>query len=189
MDFTFLSSIAICAFYIVCFLKNYWSMVELQCCISFRCTAEWVSYTYTYFNPFSDFFSSSLSENIESSFLCNVDFVGYPMYSNVYILIPNSWFIPLSKVSPLVTISLFLISIFLFCKEVHLYHFLKLDYTYELWSYLFFHVWLTLPSIINSRANHVAINRIILFLFLWPNSILLYICTSSSLSILQLMDI
>ena len=79
-------------------------------------------------------------------------------------LIPSSWFIPLSKVSPLVTISLFLISIFLFCKEVHLYHFLKWDYTYELWSYLFFYVWLTLHSIIYSRANHVAVNRIILFL-------------------------
>ena len=24
----------------------YWSMVDLQCCVSFRCTAKWISYTY-----------------------------------------------------------------------------------------------------------------------------------------------
>ena len=31
------------------FLKNfYWSRVDLLCCVSFRCTAKWISYTYTY---------------------------------------------------------------------------------------------------------------------------------------------
>ena len=31
------------------FLKNfYWSIVDLQCCVSFRCSAKWISYIYIY---------------------------------------------------------------------------------------------------------------------------------------------
>ena len=33
----------------------YWG-IDLQCCFSFRCTAKWFSYTYTYIHPFSDCF-------------------------------------------------------------------------------------------------------------------------------------
>ena len=38
------------------FLKFYWSIVDLQCCVSFRCTAKWFSSTYTYVHSFSDSF-------------------------------------------------------------------------------------------------------------------------------------
>ena len=34
----------------------YWSMIDLQCCVSFRCIARWFSYTYTYIYCFSDSF-------------------------------------------------------------------------------------------------------------------------------------
>ena len=31
----------------------YWSIFDLQCCVSFRCTAKWLTYTYTYIYSFS----------------------------------------------------------------------------------------------------------------------------------------
>lgn len=34
---------------IVFFQKFYWSLVDLQCCIRFSCTAKWISYTHFYF--------------------------------------------------------------------------------------------------------------------------------------------
>ena len=39
------------------FLKNfYWSIVGLQCWVSFRCTAKWICYPYTYIHSFLDSF-------------------------------------------------------------------------------------------------------------------------------------
>ena len=32
----------------------YWSIVALQCCVSFYCIAKWISHTYTYFPSFLD---------------------------------------------------------------------------------------------------------------------------------------
>ena len=41
------------------FFILFWSIVDLQCCISFRCTAKWFSYTYTHIRSFSDYFPVS----------------------------------------------------------------------------------------------------------------------------------
>ena len=38
------------------FLRVGGSIADLQCCISFRCTAKWISYTYTYILLFLDSF-------------------------------------------------------------------------------------------------------------------------------------
>ena len=35
---------------------SYWSIVDLQCYVSFRCTAKWFSYTYTYIHSFKNSF-------------------------------------------------------------------------------------------------------------------------------------
>ena len=45
------------SFFIICI--SYWSIVDLQCCVSFRCTAKWFSYTYTYIHSFSNSFPIS----------------------------------------------------------------------------------------------------------------------------------
>ena len=43
-------------------------MVDLQCCVSFRCMAKWIGYTCTYIPSFLDFFPISVIT--EYSFLC-----------------------------------------------------------------------------------------------------------------------
>ena len=53
------------------FFKNvYWGIADLQGCVSFRCTAKWFGYTYTYIHSFSDSFLIWVSQNTEYSSLC-----------------------------------------------------------------------------------------------------------------------
>ena len=40
--------------FLVFFLNFSWSIVDLQCSVNFRCTAKWISYTYTYIHSFLD---------------------------------------------------------------------------------------------------------------------------------------
>ena len=37
---------------LISLFKFYWSIVDLQSCVSFRCTTKWISYTYTYIHSF-----------------------------------------------------------------------------------------------------------------------------------------
>ena len=47
----------------------YWSMVGLQCCVNYCCTAKWLSYTYIY-TLFHILFLYGLSQDIDYSSLC-----------------------------------------------------------------------------------------------------------------------
>ena len=70
----------------------YWCMVDLQCCVSFRCTAKWFSYAYTYIHSFSISFPVQVITEYWVAFpvLCSRSLlIIYVIYSSVYMLIPN----------------------------------------------------------------------------------------------------
>ena len=55
------------------FLKNvYWSIVDLQCCITFCCRAKWISYTYLYIYSFIDNFSHVLHYRVLGRVPCSI---------------------------------------------------------------------------------------------------------------------
>ena len=66
---------------ILLYLFFYWSRVDLPCCASFRCTAKWFSYIYT----FQILFHYTLLQDIEYSSLCNT--VGPCCLSILYIVV------------------------------------------------------------------------------------------------------
>ena len=101
------------------FKKFYWSIADLQCCVSFRYIAKWFSYTYIH--SFSDSFLIKVTTEywveffvLYSESLLIIYLIYSSMYVNPKLLIHPS---PL-HVSPLVTTSLFSIpvSLFLLCK-------------------------------------------------------------------------
>ena len=62
----------------------YWSMVDLQCCLSFQCTAKWFSYTSIYI-LFHILFHYGLLQDMEYSSLCYT--VGPDCLSILYIIV------------------------------------------------------------------------------------------------------
>ena len=55
-------------FYFILFFN--WSIVDVQCCVSFRCTAKWFSYIYIHIFLFQILFHYRLLQDIEYSSLC-----------------------------------------------------------------------------------------------------------------------
>ena len=53
-------------------LKYYCNIVDLQCCVSFRYTAEWISFIYIY----SGFFPNSVGKNLPAMQETRVRFLG-----------------------------------------------------------------------------------------------------------------
>ena len=84
-------------------------------------------YIYTYF-----FSHCGLSQDIGYSFLCYIlgpDFLSITIVIVLHLLTPNSPFLTLPPPSPLATTNLFSVSLFLFCRQVHLCY--NLDSTYK----------------------------------------------------------
>ena len=50
------------------FNSCYWSVVDLQCCVDFCCTAKWLSFNYILFRIL---FYNGLSQRVEYSSLCS----------------------------------------------------------------------------------------------------------------------
>ena len=87
------------------FFKN-WSLVDLQCWASFRCTERWFSYMYVYVYIviyicmyvnilFQILFPRRLLQNIALPVLCSRSSLAVCfIYSSVYMLTPNSLIYP-----------------------------------------------------------------------------------------------
>ena len=103
-------------------LKNYWSIVDLQHHISFRCTAKSVSHMYAYIH----FFSHIGYYKILSKFSCAIQYVliNHLFYTVMCIcdFYPSNSSL-LTMVAPMVTIRLVLksMSLYVFYKSVILY--------------------------------------------------------------------
>ena len=103
--------------------KPYWSLVELEYCIKYFCTAKWIQlYVCIIFHIF---FCYGLSQilNIVPWLFCKTLLFIHSIYTSLNLLIPNS-----HSVSAFVTTSLFsvLLILFQFHRQVPLYHILLL---------------------------------------------------------------
>ena len=101
-----------CSMPLVMTILFYWSIVDLQCCANFCCTAKWLLYIYIYI-LFYILFHYGLSQNIEYSSLCYT--VGLCCLSILYTIVcicysqtPNPF---LPHTPPLTTTSLFPMSV------------------------------------------------------------------------------
>ena len=81
------------------FLKIWfcWSIVDLQCCVHFICSAKWISYTYMSINSSFRFFSHINYHRILSGVPWAINkalLVICLIHSSVCMFTPSSWFIP-----------------------------------------------------------------------------------------------
>jgi len=134
------------------FLLNFnWSIVDLQCCVSSWCIAKWFSYICVC--SFHILFHYGVFQDVEySSLWCIVGSGCFFVYSSLYLLFSDSWFIPPHR----------FIFIIFYIPQIS-----------NIIIYLSFSFWLTSFSIIVSRCIPAAANGIII---LWLGCILVCVC-------------
>ena len=85
------------------FLKKIcWSIVDLQCCVNFFCTAKWLSYTYIYSLSYSFplWFVTGYWLSFPVLYSRTLLFM-HPLCNSLPLLIPNSHSFPPPRSSPL----------------------------------------------------------------------------------------
>ena len=73
----------------VCFCLFNWSIVDLQCCVNFYCTAKWFSYVHSFSYAFPSWFITDYW--IQFPVLCSrtLWFI-HSIYNSLHLLIPDS---------------------------------------------------------------------------------------------------
>ena len=109
-----------CVVLILFLINSYWSIIASQCCVSFSCAANWISYPCTYSPSFPSHWGHPRAmsgvpcavQEVPISYMCFLHSI-----NNVYMSSPISQLIP-SLLSFLVSIHLFCTSVspFLLCK-------------------------------------------------------------------------
>ena len=129
----------------------YWSTVNVQCCVTFRCKAKWPSFIYTHTHTYLlfSFPVQAITEYwIQLPGLCSRSLlVICVIYSIVHTSASNFWFLS-HRLSPLTTINLFSTSMtpLLFCEWVYVWHFLDPTYKDVLWC-------LSLPDLLTHSVS------------------------------------
>ena len=157
-----------------------WSIVALQCCVSFCHTAKWISHTDTGTPSLLYFLPAQVTAVLS---------VEFPMLYNMFSLVfdfihginnaygkcqcPSSSHLPFS-----LCIHLFSMSLFLLCKKDHLYHFL--DSTLSPLIYVIcFSVCDLLHWVWHCLGASTSLQMIQFHSFIWLSNSPLYICTTS----------
>ena len=163
------------------FLLCYWHIVPLRCFVGFCCTIKWTSDVFTYKPAFLSLppcpHPSYLGHHRPRAELptlhSRVPAATCPTHGNVYVWSqsPNSSRPPnpfMATGPPSMSVSLFLP-----CKEVHLYHF-SIVHIYALIHYFYFS--LSYFTLCDTPGPSASLQMTLNHFFLWLDSIPLYVC-------------
>ena len=127
------------SFHIAITLKKFFysSVVALQCCVNFHCTAKWLSYTYIFFFIYFPFwFVIGYWLELLVLYSRTLLFI-HPRYSSLHLLIPSSQPFP-PPPSPTWQLQVCSLCLWMFHGYVHLYHILNSTCKWYYMVFVFF---------------------------------------------------